>query len=153
MMLNILLRTATDNMAKLKSFSWELDCKPLKTLYTGLASHNTLTSLTLKFPSARIPRPSVLIPPMANLRVFKATDIDPMCYPDDISLLLLHSKKIEDLRLHFSPRMRQEAEGIMTLAQFFGRCYKAGYRLKVKHCQYHKYRLQRSTLISNRQLP
>lgn len=133
-MLNILLRTATDNMTKLRSFAWELDCKPLKTLYTGLASHTTLTSLTLKFPSARIPRPSVLIPPMANLRAFKAIDIDPMCYPDDISLLLLHSKKIEDLRLHFSPRMRQEAEGIMTLAQFFGRCYKAGYRMKVKHC-------------------
>lgn len=135
MMLNILLRNATDNMAKLRSFSWELDCKPLKTLYTGLASHNTLTSLTLKFPSARIPRPSVLIPPMANLRAFKATDIDPMCYPDDISLLLLHSKKIEDLRLHFSPRMRREAEGTMTLTQYFGRCYKAGYRLKLKHCQ------------------
>jgi hypothetical protein len=79
MMLNVILRASTDKMVKLKSFSWELDCKPLKTLYTGLSLHATLTSLTLRFPSARIPRPSVLIPPMANLRVFKAMDIDPMC--------------------------------------------------------------------------
>ena len=70
MMLNILLRTAVDRMTKLESFSWELDCKPLKTLYLGLGAHNTLTSLTIKFPNSRIPRPSVMIPPMAsNLRV------------------------------------------------------------------------------------
>jgi hypothetical protein len=78
MMLNIILRAAIDKMTRLASFCWELDCKPLRTLYLGLAGRDTLTSLTLKFPSARVPRPSVLIPPMANLKAFRAIDIDPM---------------------------------------------------------------------------
>lgn len=133
MMLNIILRAATDKMTKLKSFCWELECKPLKTLYLGLASHTNLTSLTLKFPSVRVPRPSVLVPAMTNLRVFKALDIDPLCYPDDISLLMLQSKKLEDVRLHFSPRMRAEAESIINFNTYFGRCHKANYRLNIKH--------------------
>ncbi|EME47548.1 hypothetical protein DOTSEDRAFT_69486 [Dothistroma septosporum NZE10] len=139
MMLNILLRAATDKMTKLQSLCWELDCKPLKTFYHGLGTHNTLTKFVLKFPSTRLPRPSVLIPPMANLRVFHAMDIDPMCYPDDISMLMLHSKKLEDVRLHFSPRMRAEAESIMNLNLFFGRCHKAGYKLKLKHFGMHNF--------------
>lgn len=139
MMLNIILRAATDKMTRLESFCWELDCKPLKTLYQGLGAHSTLTSFTLRFPSTRVPRPSVLIPPMTNLRVFKALDIDPMCYPDDISMLMLGSKKLEDVRLHFSPRMRAEAESVMNLNMFFGRCHKAGYRIKLKHFGIHNF--------------
>ncbi|KAK3703383.1 hypothetical protein LTR37_014489 [Vermiconidia calcicola] len=133
MMLNILMRAASDKMTKLRSFSWELDCKPLKTVYQGLSAHSTLTSLTIKFPSTRTPRPSVIIPPMAILRAFRATDIDPLCYPDDISVLLLNSKKLEDLRLHFSPRMRQEAESGLNLDNYFGRCLRAQYKLPLKH--------------------
>jgi hypothetical protein len=133
MMLNIVLRAAMDKMIKLQSFSWELDCKPLKTMYQGLAMHNTLTRLTLKFPNTRIPRPAVIIPPMANLRAFRAEDIDPLCYPDDISVLLLSSKKLEDLRLHFSPRMRQEAESSLSWNTYFGRCLRVGYKLPLKH--------------------
>lgn len=133
MMLGILLRTATDKMVKLRSFSWELDCKPLKTLYQGLATHDTLTSLTLKFPKSRMPRPSVMIPPMASLRAFKATDIDPLCYPDDLSMLFLHSKRLEDVRMHFSPRMRRDAEPSASFQTYFGRCEKAGYLMKLKH--------------------
>ena len=133
MMLNILLRAATDKMSRLQSFSWDLDCKPLKTLYQGLASHTTLTSLTIRFPNSRLPRPSVMIPPMLNLRVFKAMDIDPLCYPDDISMLLLHSKKLEDLRLHFSPRMRQDAESSLNLDTYFGRVLRAEYKMPLKH--------------------
>ncbi|KAK5119087.1 hypothetical protein LTR62_000298 [Meristemomyces frigidus] len=133
MMLNILLRAATDKMANLRSFCWELDCKPLKTLYQGLAAHTTLTSLTIRFPTSRVPRPSVMIPPIPNLRAFKALDIDPLCYPDDISMLLLHSRKLEDLRLHFSSRMRREAEPTLTLDTYFGRCLRAKYSIKVKH--------------------
>lgn len=70
---------------------------------------------------------------MAQLRKFKATDIDPLCYPDDISMLLLGSKKLEDLRLHFSPRMRREAECSLNLDTFFGRCLRAGYSIPLKH--------------------
>lgn len=133
MMLNILLRAAMDKMVKKRQFSWELDCKPLKTLYQGLATHTTLTSLTIKFPNSRVPRPSVIIPPIPSLRVFKATDIDPLCYPDDIGMLLLHSKRLEDVRIHFSPRMRREAEPTLNFETYFGRCTKANYLLKVKH--------------------
>jgi hypothetical protein len=133
MMLNILLRAATDKMTKLRTFRWELDCKPLKTLYQGLATHSTLTTLWLKFPDSRLPRPSVLIPPIPNLKVLKCSDIDPLCYPDDISLLLLHSRKLQDLRLHFSPRMRREAEPTTNLETYFGRLSRAKYRLKLKH--------------------
>lgn len=133
MMLNILLRAATDKMVKLQSFSWELDCKPLKTLYQGLSAHSTLTSLKIKFPQTRIPRPAVIIPPMANLRLFWAMEIDPLCYPDDISVLILSSRKLEDLRLHFSPRMRQEAESSLTWETYFGRCVRANQKLRLKH--------------------
>ncbi|SMR46139.1 unnamed protein product [Zymoseptoria tritici ST99CH_1E4] len=132
-MLGIILRAAIDKMVRLNSFSWELDSSPTKTLYLGLAARDTLTSLTLRFPSARVPRPFVLIPPMQNLRSFKALDIDPLCYPDDISLLLLHSRELRDLRLHFSPRMRSEAENSLALSTFFGKCVQANYKLKLKH--------------------
>lgn len=133
MMLNILLRAATDKMAKLQSFSWELDCKPLKTLYQGLSAHSTLTSLKIRFPQTRIPRPAVIIPPMANLRLFWAMEIDPLCYPDDISVLMHSSRKLEDLRLHFSPRMRQEAESSLSWENYFGRSVRAERQLKLKH--------------------
>ncbi|KAK1812762.1 hypothetical protein LTR12_012856 [Friedmanniomyces endolithicus] len=133
MMLAILMRSATDKMVKLRTFSWELDCKPLKTLYQGLATHLTLTNLTLRFPGSRVPRPSVMIPPMKSLRVFKATDIDPLCYPDDISMLLLGSPMLLDLRLHFSPRMRREAEPTLSLSTYFGRCAKANYSIPCTH--------------------
>lgn len=70
---------------------------------------------------------------MANLRAFRAIDIDPLCYPDDISVLLLNSKRLEDLRLHWSPRMRREAESSLSLDAYFGRCRTANYKLKLKH--------------------
>ncbi|KAI7303475.1 hypothetical protein KC315_g15653 [Hortaea werneckii] len=133
MMLNILLRACVDKMSKLQSFTWALDTKPLKTLYQGLAARDTLASLTIRFSSSRVPRPSVLVPPMANLRALKIEEYDPLCYPDDLSLLILQSRRLEDLRLHFSPRMRREAEPSLSLGTFFGRCAKAGYRPKLKH--------------------
>lgn len=133
MLLNMMLRVCVDRMTRLQSFSWELDCKPLKTLYQGLASRDTLTNLTIKFPSSRLPRPSVCIPPMPNLRSFRGIDIDPLCYPDDISVLLLGSKNLKDLRLHFSPRMRRSAEPTLNMETYFGRCIKAGYALKLEH--------------------
>ena len=60
-------------------------------------------------------------------------DIDPLCYPDDMSVMLLQSKKLQDLRIHFSPRMRQEAESSLNLNTYFGRCLSAGYKLPLKH--------------------
>jgi len=133
MMLNILLRACVDRMVKLQAFCWELGCKPLKTTYQGLAARTSLTILTLRFPSSRLPRPAVIIPPMPSLLVFKAFDIDPLCFPDDVSMLLLGSKQLVDVRLHFSPRMRQEAEPTLSLETYWGRCFKADYFPKLKH--------------------
>jgi hypothetical protein len=133
MMLNMMLRACVDKMAKLQAFSWELDCKPLKTLYQGLAGRNTLTSLTIKFPSSRLPRPSVCIPAMPNLKAFAAIDIDPLCYPDDISVLIHGSKNLVDLRLHFAPRMRRTAEPTLSLDTYFGRFFKNNDGPKFKH--------------------
>lgn len=132
-MLNTIVRAALARMSQIETLIWQLDFKPLKTLYQGLQLSSTLTSLTLKFPSTRDPRPSVIIPPIANLRKLKASDIDPLCYPDDISMLLLGSKKLEDLRMHFSPRMRREAECSLQLDTYFGRCLRADYQIPLKH--------------------
>lgn len=113
--------------------SWQLNTKPLSTIYQGLSTRHTLTSLTLAFPSTRVPRPTVLIPPIPNLRAFKALNIDPLCCPDDISVLLLHSKKLESLTLEWSPRMRDEGEASVSLLSYFGRCIAAGHVIPIKH--------------------
>jgi hypothetical protein len=133
MMLSMMLRTCVERMTKLRSFSWELDCKPLKTLYQGLTTRDTLTYLTIKFPSSRTPRPSICVPPMQNLKGFAAIDIDPLCYPDDISHVIAYSPKLIDLRLHFAPRMRRMAEPSLNMEMFFGQAFKSGKPLKLKH--------------------
>jgi len=74
-----------------------------------------------------------LIPPIPHLQNLKVTDIDPLCYPDDISLLVLGSKNLRDLRLHWSPRMRDELELSVQLNSYFGRCMAAGYKIPVQH--------------------
>lgn len=121
----------------LKDFSWELNTKMLQTVYLGLAQRPTLTSLAINFPALRLPRPVILIPPIPKLRTLKITNIDPLCYPDDISLLLLGSKKLRDLRLHWSPRMRDSLEPSVMLNSYFGRCIAADYRLPVKDIAFH----------------
>ncbi|KAK8430632.1 hypothetical protein IWX49DRAFT_526777, partial [Phyllosticta citricarpa] len=132
MMLNIAVRAAMDRMDKMEHFGWELNTKPLSTVYQGVMACPTLTSLTLKFPNTRIPRPTVVIPPLPNLREFKALDIDPLCYPDDISLMLMHAKDLEALTMHFSPRMRDEGEESTNLNTYFGRCVAAKATLHLK---------------------
>lgn len=132
MMLNIAVRAAIDRMPELESFSWELNTKMLETVYLGLAQLPKLTSLTVRFPSSRHPRPTIVIPPMPRLRVLKVTDIDPLCYPDDISTLLLKSRKLRELKMHWSPRMRNEQEPSVMLLNYFKKCIAAKQPLAVK---------------------
>ena len=149
MMLNSLVRVAVEKMAVLDSFryciyvlvesqsadtppSWALNIKMLPTVWTGLAQRNSLTKLTVRFPSSRHPRPLTLVPPMPSLQHLKITDIDPLCYPDDISLLLLGSKKLRHLKLHWSPRMREERELSTHESAYFGRCATARYSIPLK---------------------
>ncbi|KAL1296571.1 hypothetical protein AAFC00_000069 [Neodothiora populina] len=133
MLLGIALRAAIDKMVNLKSFRWELDMKPLKTIYQGLASRNALVSLDIRFPSCRDPRPIIMLPPLPSLRNLRVSNIDPVCYPDDISLLLLHSKQLRILRLQWSPRMREAAEPSINLRAYFSRCLEAQYKIPLEH--------------------
>lgn len=93
---------------------------------------SSLTSLILRFPSRRIPRPTTVIPPLPNLTTLICYDIDPLASPDSISLLLLTSKKLENLTLHFNPRMRETGEESVQLNAYFGRCITAGYSIALK---------------------
>ncbi|KAI9687947.1 MAG: hypothetical protein M1822_002029 [Bathelium mastoideum] len=137
LLLNIAVRAAIDKMPLLESFSWELNTKPLKTLYEGLAARPALHSLQIRFPSTRMPRPTAVIPPMPHLRSFIALDIDPLCYPDDISLLLLHSRKLESLTIHFHPRIRENAEPSVSMDAYFGRSIAAKHPLPIRHFAFH----------------
>ncbi|KAJ5832501.1 hypothetical protein N7474_000812 [Penicillium riverlandense] len=132
MMLNIAVRAAVDRMTGLESFSWELNTKMLDTVYNGLTQLPRLTSLTVRFPSSRHPQPTFVLPPMPHLRCLKITDIDPLCYPDDIATLLWKSKKLRDLRLHWSPRMRIAQEPSVSLHDYFRKSIAAKQPLAVK---------------------
>ncbi|KAF2425334.1 hypothetical protein EJ08DRAFT_594529 [Tothia fuscella] len=132
MILNIVIKAALERMEKLKTFCWELNTKPLKTIYQGLASKPMLTSLTLKFPRTRIVRPTVVVPPMPSLTSIYLVDIDPLCFPDDFSTLFLHARKLEDLRIEWNPRMRREKEPSICLSAYFGECLSAGVKLPIK---------------------
>ncbi|KAF2710065.1 hypothetical protein K504DRAFT_466495 [Pleomassaria siparia CBS 279.74] len=125
MMLQVAARAAIDKMKNLTAFAWELNTKALHTIYQGIMTKPTLTSLTLRCQTKRIPRPTTLIPPLPNLITLVVYDIDPLCYPDDFSLLLLTAKKLQNLTLHWNPRMREIGEESVNLTNYFGRCLAA----------------------------
>ncbi|KAL4887330.1 hypothetical protein BJY04DRAFT_175647 [Aspergillus karnatakaensis] len=132
MMLNITVRAAVDRMPDLESFRWELSTKMLETVYLGLAQLPKLTALTIRFPSSRHPRPTTVIPAMPHLRYLSITDIDPLCYPDDISTLLYKARKLRELKMHWSPRMRNMQEPSVMLHDYFRKCISAKQPLSVK---------------------
>lgn len=131
MLLNIAVRAAVDRMTNLESFSWELNTKMLETVYSGLTQLPRLTSLTIRFPSSRHPQPTFVLPGMPHLRSLKITDIDPLCYPDDMATMLLKSKKLRELKLHWSPRMRLAQEPSVSLHDYFRKCIAAKHPLPV----------------------
>lgn len=133
MLLNIAVRAAVDRMTNLESFSWELNTKMLETVYAGLTQLPRLTSLTIRFPSTRHPQPTFVLPGMPHLRCLKITDIDPLCYPDDIATMLVKSKKLRELKLHWSPRMRIAQEPSVSLHDYFRKCIAAKQPLPVKN--------------------
>lgn len=117
---------------------WELDTKPLNTVYQGLVNRaSTLTSFTLRCQTRRIPRPTTIISPMPNLRTLVVYDIDPLCYPDDISLLLRSATKLENLKLHWSRRMRDAGEESVNLMSIFARSVSANVSLPIKRLAIH----------------
>ncbi|KAJ5945698.1 hypothetical protein N7454_002537 [Penicillium verhagenii] len=132
MLLNITVRAALDRMPSLESFSWELNTKMLDTVYSGLTQLPRLHTLTIRFPSTRHPQPTQVLPPMPHLRSLKITDIDPLCYPDDIATLLWKSKKLRELKLHWSPRMRIAQEPSISLHNYFRKSLAAKQPITVK---------------------
>jgi hypothetical protein len=114
------------------SHSWELNTPPLHTVYQGLVARTSLASLTIRCQTRRTPRPTTIIPPLPNLKTLVVYDIDPLCYPDDVSLLILGSKKLENLKLHWNPRMRASGEESVNLLSIFGRCIAAKYSIPLK---------------------
>ncbi|KAJ5120350.1 uncharacterized protein N7515_009738 [Penicillium bovifimosum] len=132
MLLNIAARAAIDRMTNLESFHWELNTKMLDTVFTGLVQLPKLTSLTIRFPSSRHPQPTFVIPGMPHLRCLKITDIDPLCYPDDIATLLWKSRKLRELKMHWSPRMRDAQEPSVSLHDYFRKLISSKQSLAVK---------------------
>jgi hypothetical protein len=137
MMLMIAMRAALDRMKNLKAFAWELNTKPLLTVYQSIMAKPSITSLTLRFGTKRIPRPTAIIPPLPNLRTLVVYDIDPLCYHDDISLLLLSAKKLENLKMHWNPRMRDSGEESVTFWSYWGRCIAAKQKLQLKRIAFY----------------
>lgn len=107
----------------------------LPTVWQGLGQ-STVTHLVIKFPTTREPKPIALAPPVPDLKSLKIYDIDPLCYPDDISLLLLESKKLEALSLVWNRRMLEARELSVTMNTYFGRFLSGPYRLSLKSVAY-----------------
>lgn len=113
------------------AYRWDLDARIQPNVYSSLVRLSNLQSLWLKFPQTRTPHPISEIPPLPNLRSFTMTNFDPLCHPDDISTMLLHGDKLENVQMHFSPRMRDQGEPSVVLSQFFRKLIMAKKLLKI----------------------
>jgi hypothetical protein len=109
----------------------------LDTVYTGLVELPKLTSLSIRFPSTRHPRPIFVIPAMPHLLALKVTDIDPLCHPDDISTLLAKSRNLRDLTMHWSPRMRELQEPSVVFHDYFRKVLSRKSPLKLRKIAFH----------------
>lgn len=58
--------------------------------------------------------------------------MDPLCYPDDIATALFASPKLDTLKLHWSPRMRDAGEPSVQLQSYFRHNIAAKKTLKLK---------------------
>ncbi|KAI4204541.1 MAG: hypothetical protein LQ350_001091 [Teloschistes chrysophthalmus] len=116
MMLNTLVRVAIERSTALK----ELWYMKMSSLLEGLAQ-SQIRSLTIRFSSSRNPRPVALVPPLPSLVALRVSNIDPLCYEDDISHLLARSRNLRELSLIWSPRMREAGEPSVHLDSLFGK--------------------------------
>jgi hypothetical protein len=104
----------------------------MKTIYQGLATRNSLTSLKIRFPISRLPRPTTAIPPIPRLRKLHLENLDPLCYNDDVSLLIGEATSLESLKMHWSPRIRRERELSVSMSAYFGRLLSLKRPLRLK---------------------
>ncbi|KAF2493639.1 hypothetical protein BU16DRAFT_592071 [Lophium mytilinum] len=127
--LNIAVRAALDKTTRLQEFSWELDIRMLDTVYLGLANLK-ISALHLRFPSTRGTQPVTVVPVMPHLVALSVTNIDPSLNQDDISTLLC-SRKLQDLRMQWSPRMVDSKKPCVRLHDYFKRSTGSS-RLRIK---------------------
>lgn len=73
-----------------------------------------------------------LAPPIPTLTHLFVHDMDPLCYADDISLLLHSSRNMRHLKMHWSARMRECNEPSIHPAAYFGRIEAAASKLKLE---------------------
>lgn len=100
-------------------------------LYSGLAKLKDLRALYLRFPSDHLPHPKTVLPVLPKLRQLSFTDYDPLCYPDDLSMVVLHATELESLSMHFAPRMKAANESV-PLRDLFHRVVAAKQRLRLR---------------------
>jgi hypothetical protein len=132
MLLNIAVRAAIDRCVNLHTFTWDLNAKLQGNVYSRLATLTHLRALRVRFPCTRMPQPTLEIPVIPRLKSLTITDYDPLCYPDDISNLLYHATGLEELHLHFNPRMREQGEPSVHLTHLFRKNIASERRLKLR---------------------
>ena len=119
----------------------------LPTVWMGLVQRPNLLDLTVRFPGTRFPRPTLVVPPIPKLISLKLTDIDPLCYPDDVSLLLYGSKNLRTLKMHWSSRMREAREPSVTLSSYFGKSIAMNYKMPLKSMAFHNLYAQHDSIV------
>jgi hypothetical protein len=132
MMLNICTRAALESCPELQGFHWEMRARLLPTTYQGLARLRHLQSLHVRFPTSRAPQPTQEIPAMPGLRRLVITGYDPVCYPDDLSTVIFEARRLEDLQLHFAPRMRDIGEPSVQASSIIRKNVLANRKIPVK---------------------
>ena len=112
--------------------SWNLNIKMLPVMWEIIAAKPTITSLTVRFPSTRLPSPVYTVPGLPSLTQLALLNLDPLCYPDSLSHLLCDSHNLQRLRLHWSPRMRRERESSVNLQMYFGKILLTERKLRLR---------------------
>lgn len=132
MMMSIVLRAAIDRCSGMEAFKWQIDSKLQPNVYTGLAALKNLKELWLRFPSSRAPQKIVEVPALVVLEKFTFTDYDPLCFPDDVSGVLVGARGLRELQMHFSPRMRKEGEVSVQLSWLLRRNINSRRKMRLK---------------------
>jgi hypothetical protein len=60
-------------------------------------------------------------------------NLDPLCYNDDVSVLIAEAENLKTLKLHWSPRMRQEREPSVNISTYFGRIAASARKLTLEN--------------------
>lgn len=85
-----------------------------------------------------------MIPAMPHLRALRVTDIDPLCYPDDISTLLAKSRRLRELTMHWSPRMRESQEPSVLVHDYFRQCTAENLPMKLRKVAFYNFYARRT---------